>query len=268
MELLHWLLERSDHPEREMPPLRDDLRGKPVDPSSDPEDHGGDEEDYLDLEPVYTVIDYCDSKGDGTRRRITMRRLCRGPHAPLLKAVCHERRALRSFRCDRIEFFIDDDGVITETIEFFRDVMDIDLSTFGPSNAQRRQSQARDVRDTLRPMLSLLLAAGRSDGFLHPEELDVILRYAEDELFDLADAGDLKVAPTLDLVEQMVPVVERMRPQRDTISSDLAHVISLPERRFSRFGKALEAVIIADGHLAPGELGFLDEMRLARNGGH
>ncbi|QCO07511.1 WYL domain-containing protein [Azospirillum argentinense] len=68
------------------------------------------------------AIEYIDSKGAASRRRISIRKFSHDGKSMHLQAYCLERRALRCFRVDRIRAVIDLDGEVhDDPVQFFRD---------------------------------------------------------------------------------------------------------------------------------------------------
>ncbi|AVO36614.2 hypothetical protein [Pukyongiella litopenaei] len=268
MKIVAWLAERAPDDHTPAPPVPVTTARppralpSPDTPDSDDLEHPN-EHGVIDLEPIYTVIDYTDATGTQTRRRITMIRVGRGPKAPLLTATCHERRASRTFRCDRIECFIDEDGVVTPCHEFFRQVLLVDLDDLTPakpptaasteSTADRHQVTAREIRDQLRPALSILVTAARCDEDFHPEELDVICQYAETELVRGGRAPIYHGDVTIDTLDELLQLIRRMRPARSSLPGYLEQVLKFAPDRYARFVRALSAVIAADGRLADEE---------------
>ena len=226
--------------------------------------------DSYDLEEVYTLIDYRDAKGQPSRRRITMRKLSRGPNAPILSAICHERHAIRAFRTDRIEGFIEDTGEVIECSTFFREIMSIDLSVLTPTRPQNvaapdtALSLARGFRSELRAPLSILVAFARSDENFQPEELNAICRFVETVAPNVHDAAHPGEAPTM---SELRPMIRRMRPSRESLHGYMAEVRAIMASEFFRnaFEEALNDVVWADGKITPGEerllasLGFVGE---------
>lgn len=247
--LIHWLCTKApadDAPAPEWPVSVGTIPGLP-----DEDDAPEAMPDPVDLGHFYTAIDYESAKGERSLRRITLMRLANGPHGPIVSAFCHERGALRTFRGDRIICFIDPDGVVSTPAEFFQ-ATGIDLSEF----------RAREVRNDLSfrlvsPM-AILLTAAKSDGRIHPEEIDKILLYAERELFALGES------PSLDQLDQIAARLKRMRPTRSSMEWHLGTVMKFPDTAFQRFVAALEAVVVADGRVADEERDFLDELTMAR----
>lgn len=109
------------------------------------------------------MIEYRDANGDETRRRITALDI----RDDYLRARCHERQAMRSFRLDRILSVIDKQGVVFGTAEFFR-LIDLPIENARPNPNRVFGAGAR--------ILSMI---AYSDGWLHPDEVDKICQYCE-----------------------------------------------------------------------------------------
>lgn len=224
-----------------------------------PEPQAGGDSWTLALEPIYTVIDYTDSGGVFTRRRITLLTLKPAASSIHLIAKCHERQAQRSFRCDRIDYFIDEDGVATKPTVYFADVLGIDLAKLSPKG-QQEESDVRKALKRLSPALTVLVCAARSDNEFHREELDRILHYVEDELEDLRQSGSLGFELTVELLDALKPAIRRMRPSPQSILWAYPQVLRLPPPRRQRLTRAIEAVIVADGLFRQAEEDFLVDL--------
>ncbi|WP_353474805.1 hypothetical protein PVT71_14645 [Salipiger sp. H15] len=266
MALLSWLNQRTpDIYTPAPPPPRVTQRPSIPEPQAaapdDPEMEAIDESGELALEPIYGMIDYCDSRGQETRRRITLQKLKTGRNGHLLQAICHERKALRSFRCDRIECFITDDGEVIETAEFFREHLFIELGELAAPNrnAVRKPEvmAPRAIRDELNAALFVLVAAAKTDGEFHPEEIDAICIYIEDELNSEPMFSRFRDAITIELLDGLTDMVRRIRPQRRTLAEHIATISRFDEVRLARFRKALEKVVMADGKFVAPELSFV-----------
>lgn len=276
MRLLSWLASRAaieTTPPRPLPVIAAKPDVAPPSDVPDEEFQIPDDSGKLDLDEVYTIIDYRDARGVETRRRITMQTISAGPHGALLQAICHERHAHRTFRCDRIMGVIDEDGVVEEPNHFFRDVMLIDLSHKSWRSGPDRKAipvatdaaliqAARDAREHLRAPLSLLVLAATADGHFHPEELDAICQWVEEEMADKARSGEFGL-PVLDA---MTPLISKMHPTRKSIMNHVRVVRFMDEDRFQRFCKAVIRVIRADGVFSDREREFLEELTALRKG--
>ncbi len=210
----------------------------------------------IELEEIFCVIDYRDANGRETRRRITMRSVAPGPNAPILQAVCHERRAIRHFRCDRIRWIYDIDGVVEDTETFFRETLMIDLA-HSQKQVAKTANKVAEFREYLRPALSILILAAKSDGDFHPEEMDVICQYIEAEAASEAAASfDIGLCD----LDAMQRVVRSMRPHRSSLEKHIQGVLQFDEQRYERFKKYLTRLVAADRKLAPEEEEFLAEL--------
>ena len=208
------------------------------------------------LDQVNVAIDYTDASGVQTRRPITIQEISSSNSYPVITALCHMRGEVRSFRVDRIDAIITKYGEVIDPATYIRDMFSIDLMIFAkadPEDSDDPLAQARRARDSLRPMLSILVLAARVDGEYHPEELDVILRYAEQELLEMERLGRLAAPITLPMLDQLTKVVRQMRPTVDTVGFMIAGVERLNGAAQKRFWKALEEVICADGKVTQGE---------------
>lgn len=210
------------------------------------------------LDEVFTVIDYEDSEGNETRRRITLRKLSTGPYAPMLQAICHERRSLRTFRCDRILNFIDPTtGEVFTASKFFGEIMGLNLREFEPGEEQESLNQAKIIRDALRPALSILISAARADDQLHPKEMEAIIKYIHEELKEIGLERGIDPEITQPVEESIKKTVTLMRPQRSSLRGYLDRMASCRESRVNRFLNAVGEVVGADGVVVPEEEEFL-----------
>lgn len=219
------------------------LAGKAVQPPvpsgrmvSVPDDELDDEPDHLEAHakseevpfPGALFIEYRDSKGQLSQRRI----ICREYDAStrLLRAVCQERKALRSFRVDRIEL-----ACCTVTGEVFEieEVLTHLLS---------RGVGALDGR--LRRVVLVLVYLMRCDRDVADEELEVLERAITS--FALRFAGDdATVADGLRMANLAAPT------DKDFLKA-LQWVSRHPERRkLAAFIRQwAHEMVVADGVLA------------------
>ena len=132
----------------------------------------------FDLEPLFLVIDYRDAAGNCSRRRITTRWIEKRGDVIYVGATCHERRAHRLFRMDRIDGVIDDDGVVEPAVPYFEEIIAGDtgyeIERTNKKPQQRVSSTSASpytvLRRELKPAIVVLAAAARVDNLLHPEE--------------------------------------------------------------------------------------------------
>lgn len=272
MEFFEWIAERARHLDANQKPApqpkdRPIVAPPAVDVQDEEELLQPDEDGQILLDEVYITIDYRDAANNQTRRRITLIKASKGPKAPMLSAICHERKAYRHFRTDRIICFIDQDGEIFEPTSFFRETLLINLASLAPdkNNTQKGMThadpaleRARELRDKLRAPLSLLVLAAKADDEFHEEELEVICSYIEDELWDLG------TDVTIEELNQLTALVRIMRPTERTIEKHFATVDMMSSGRRARFNKALTDLIAADGVIDPMEEAFRADLLSAK----
>jgi len=219
------------------------------------------------LDQVNVAIEYRDAAGNFTRRSITIQEISSRDGFPVLNAFCHISQAMRTFRVDRIEAIITKDGEIIAPEVYFLDAFGIDLRVFAkvdPTASDDPFHQAQKVRDAIRPMLSLLVLAARSDREFHREELEVILLYAEHELITMERLGSVPAPINVPMLDQLKKVVRDLRPNAASVEYYIERVNGLNEARQKKFWKAMRAVIFADGEISKEESEFealLEELR-------
>lgn len=264
--LMNWLFDRTPSEADDAPPIPEHLSK----PGAVVDEEGTDllpPASSYELEEYYALMDYRAANGAYSRRRITMRSVGVGSKGALIKAVCHERRAIRTFRCDRIEGFIDDDGVVHEPLTFFREVFLIDLNRLtGASGVDTAVTEARIARDKLLAPLSVLVGIARSDEHVHPAEIDAICAWAEGQSMLLAGgahAGDKALA------KAFRETIQNMRPTRQAIEHHWGDTLAMckADPQFARsFSGAVSEVIVADGVLAAGEEALLADLGIPITG--
>ncbi|MEO3430162.1 hypothetical protein AAFN88_14975 [Pelagibius sp. CAU 1746] len=204
------------------------------------------------------AMEYRDSRNAMTRRRITLNgfRPTEGGHY-LMRAFCHERKAVRSFRTDRIVSIIDWDGVIWEPLEYFDDLgirlpLPVGAIT-APKRAEPRPGESQ--RAACADELCILAALSRSDGHLHDYEVERMLDFTADACdrqglpFEESDRAALdryirKLCPDITAVGECLV---RLNRREDSVAS-------------KRLFRAMVAVMDADGVQAPEEVAFITEV--------
>ena len=267
MSVFDWLIRRT--PDIDTPAPIVVLSPEPFTPDADDPEETQALEEFVDgvieLEPIYTVIDYVDAKGAASRRRITMLRLKQASGGVSLHAVCHERGAFRMFRCDRIQCFIEPDGEVIDTATFFRDTMLVDLAAApavpsAPASSAPALLAAKELRERLRAPLAVLVAAARADDEFHPEELEVIAQYIESEVLILARASAHFQGVTVEVLDALLHLVAKMRTQRSSLPTYLRTIGKMSDDRKARFLRVLERLVAADGVISFSEELFLSEV--------
>ncbi|MBV7408185.1 WYL domain-containing protein [Maritimibacter sp. DP1N21-5] len=273
------LFERT--PRLEDPSPQITLRGVLLAPDDDPEPPQGPERKILSLEPYYWMIEYRDSKGQVTRRHVTMRTIEEYDGNHILRAYCHERKAMRSFRTDRVICLIDQDGEIEDATSWFADILedtDFQITTKPYSDIAATRKSAVPaapsispytvLRRDLTPALDILIAAARSDDILHEGEIDRILRYAEDEACVMRDNGSLHGDLEAAMFAKLERTIRRIRPTREDVDRSLATLANWEPIRLGRLANALRQSVKADGQIDDIEAALVEELCSAGTRAH
>lgn len=253
---------------------------------ADAEDHDGDRRRHFladretfegvatELGGMAIAIDYQDSRGRLSRRRITMRQIFTDGSRTYLQAFCHERQAPRSFRFDRIVEVIDVDGVCHEPRSFFIDELGLAIPEPAAAEAPVRPAAripspptdpGPDIRFTDRPGMAhrraardglrVLVALARSDGLMHEDEIEVILSY-------IAERSDLAgIAMNEADRAALIPYLRRQYPS-DSVLSDCLRSLNAASRAEQRL-LVRHAIQLAnaDGVQDPAEFALLMEIQ-------
>ena len=196
------------------------------------------------------MIEYRAASGARSMRRVTARTMSvSSTRTVTLGCYCHERKALRTFRLDRIIKVIDFDGVVHEPAAFFADELQMHIPDAAfverPGTAGAAAVPGRAQRLVARAGLRALCALARADGVLHPAEVEVILDYvswrADAEQIDTTEVDRAA----------LVAYIRRQRPTDDVLAECLADLAAEPpdlQRLFLRHAIALaEADGVHDG---------------------
>lgn len=227
------------------------------------------------LEPYFAMIEYTDAQGAFSRRRITMRSITEFKGVRTLQAMCHERHAIRNFRLDRISCLISQDGEVEAAAPWFDHIVEISESRkmpapqiFGKGGSRARPDEPSKtkvspytaLRREISPGLMFLVASARSDDFLHPRELDRILRYAEDEMVILREEGRIPGGAEAEAFDKLDRTIRRLRPTREDLGESAERLAAWPLPRMRRLAHALADTARADGRIDQTEAALVDEL--------
>jgi len=201
------------------------------------------------------AIEYVDSTKFKSVRRITVWGIVAGSGGiPSLIAFCHERKAQRQFRIDRIQCFIDYDG------EVFSDVPTFLVENFGMS-APIASRKGRDLEDRWRHILDnvrhdavILAALSRCDGKTVIEEVEIATAY----LSKLAEKGGLMLDDAE--IASIYRYANRLRPTETAILRSLTHVAELGSRHIEKLLLTAVALVDADGKRHPNEISLINTL--------
>ncbi len=191
-------------------------------------------------------ITYIKSNNASSKRRISVKKVSKNAKGNImLNCYCHERKAFRSFRADRIQEAIDlaTGEVIVDFLQALNNATGSHIATDreAPSVTALALSKCKHA-------LNILVFLGRCDDRLHPFEIDIIAQYLMNQFFDA------------NLIEQEIyDHLNRLYPDHETYISSIEHVHkheNLP--RLMRFACQM---IQADEIITDEEHKFVEEMQ-------
>ncbi|WP_181180091.1 WYL domain-containing protein [Mesorhizobium sp. B2-1-3A] len=202
------------------------------------------------------MIEYVDSGGRQSSRRISVYGLAMGSAGiPLLTARCHERKATRQFRVDRIRCCIDYSGEIHDDVAtFLFDNFGMSLSLASRKADAVAEARWRDILNLIRDDAVVLAAMSQSDGTVHSTEVDVATRH----LASAVERTDIFLTPAeIDLISAHF---QRLRPSGRSIGASLDNIAGLGARHVTRLLRAALAVLDADGKRHSAEVELLNRL--------
>jgi uncharacterized tellurite resistance protein B-like protein len=207
-----------------------------------------------DLRGITFAIEYTDSGGRETTRRITVQDLRQTADGRMyLHCFCHECREHRTFRFDRIRSIIDLDGVVHEPGNFFRDELNMAVSPIRPAGSISRDKRPPATRSAYsdRPGTAqrrvaqdgalLLAALARSDGIMHPAEIEVIVDYMAERAIREGIGTDQKDRLAL------ASYLKRQRPSGESLEECLTRLGRGPTEEQRLLLRSAIALAEADG---------------------
>ena len=137
--------------------------------------------------PVDLLIDYCDARGNETRRRIRVSAIYEGASGDdVLRAFDLDKRAVRAFRADRIlgvadpetgEVFDDVDEALALRLAALRVAPPPRKRRGGPPGS--RVTHYKKAYNRCRAGMAALVWLARCDGSVHAEESECIVRFCQ-----------------------------------------------------------------------------------------
>jgi len=191
------------------------------------------------------IIEYVDAKADFSRRRITVWEILEADGGvPWLYARCHERKAMRAFRLDRIRCCIDHSGKAYDNVALFlSELFGTPISPAGdPGGVKEAQSSAwQKVLRAVHHEAVILSALARVDHVLDRRELQAAADY-------LALEAEDRDAPVSDReLIRLIDHVSGLRPNRQAIDRALDAISRLDLKAVQRLLSAAITVMDADG---------------------
>lgn len=194
------------------------------------------------------VIDYRDAAGQGSRRRITVRRIWADLDGDaVIEAFCHERQAPRCFRAARILTVTDPvTGMeFSETAWFLRRHLG---AVPGPVLAGDHTAQALA---RCRAELALLVCLAPGDGHVAAAAQAPVLIHVADRCIDLSYSK-----------ARVLGYIGRLYPDGDALLRALAQLPTLPDRYLRRLACTAAALLEAGGAVDPADWPLLEELYL------
>ncbi|WP_442582708.1 WYL domain-containing protein [Mesorhizobium sp. ASY16-5R] len=202
------------------------------------------------------AIEYIDSSGNNSSRRITVYNIIAGRGgAPSLFARCHERRQMRQFRVDRIQCCVDYNGEVHEDVpRFLFENFGMSLSTGRIIVDKHADKRWAEILASVRDEVVVLAALSHSDGSVVTSETTAAARY---------QARKIEAAGILLSDQEIASLgshVRRVRPTVEAIERALASMLNLEVVALQKFLNAAIQVIDADGKRHPEEMALLDRI--------
>lgn len=180
----------------------------------DSDDMLGTAEEPGDVAGIPLAIVYCDAKGATTKRRVTCRRIDDRGDVIYLQARCHERKAYRTFRFDRIAEIVDwRTGEVIDPPARFLEMADAWSAAEDEAAEARRAVADAKTADQRRAMgrcrdgIRVLMFLARCDGEFHPLEREVVADYCTARLAGHEDmlAIDADIAKIMTYADRQYP---------------------------------------------------------------
>lgn len=212
--------------------------------------------EYLD--GITFAIEYIDSNESKSRRRVSIRGFSIYDDRIIMKAVCLESSAFRSFRVDRIQAIIDLDGVVyDDPLKFFKEILRLSQEEDLKWERLRRVSNkpGREIFNFTKPGTIVLCSLALSDGFLHEAEMEVMLRYVGMR----ADQAQIEV--TEQDWDALIPLLRRQYPTRASLTEAFSKINREPPEAQRLLLRSAVALMNADGIQHPAEFALLLELQ-------
>jgi len=205
----------------------------------------------IDGENRSFMIEYVDSKGDFSARRITINRLEVDESNVVIHAFCHERGAQRTFIMSRIAAIIDFDGVVHDDVAaFISENFGNQIRFIADKHASERAWET--FKSCVIPDIDILLAVSIADGKKSKHEseaiVDIGVKLAADEGIHLDQENE----------KRFLGYVKRVRPDLDAIDRACRTVFGRGKSRNVKLLNAVVRVMDADGKRDDEEIIFLE----------
>lgn len=211
---------------------------------------------YGAAEGQYFIIEYIDSKGQESRRRVTVYSVVPGAAGmPCLFARCHERKADRQFRFDRIQCVIDMHGEVHEDVlDYLCEGLGLDKESVTAAFDGSVSKKSPAVVNAAREFAMALVTVADCDGHRHTAEFEAIL------LACVKRCDRLRIDVDATELEHLKRYILRLRPTDDMFRNAVGAIMGMPPREVVEFLLACRKVAEADTRLHADELRLLDAL--------
>lgn len=201
---------------------------------------------------VTMVIDYVDSRGAASRRRITLREVePGGDRLALLHAWCHERRAPRCFMLSRMRAVIDNDGLVHDPVAYLEGLLGGRVGGEAASDAGLRLRHLQAI-EPVTVRVAVMMA--QVDRQIRAEEIDAIVSWVASRADGSVTEADLAAFGRY---------LAALRLTADLMHADLEALERAPKAARAAALDLLYAVMEADGLEHPAEIALLDAIEEA-----
>jgi tellurite resistance protein len=223
-----------------------------------------------EADPQTFAMEYIDAAGQPSLRQVTVRAVGANPSGDTtLQCLCHMRGAVRTFRADRIQYIIDQNGEVIEDVPGF--IADNLSATPEPEKPAARGSKKpqtdrtkrrNQIRAANRDYIRILVAIARADGNYDLEEEAPIQAFVAGQYGEPLDEADQMWLRNY--IHRMNPTFDQVDLAMETVGFYLRWARSAGQAedkaRVQAFTMALKAVIMADGHADEAELDVLRDL--------
>lgn len=193
-------------------------------------------------------ISYKNSKNEISNRRITIKTVKRSSNGDIvIGAYCFERKALRTFRADRIIEAIDiETGEVLDNQEKIFEAFGI----LEKENISILFTPTIEALKKYRHQLNVLIYLARCDGHFHYAEEEIIVHYLMDVCFD-CNFND----------EYLLKRLRRYYPDGETFYNSLDYLQNKAIPELDKVARYSAQLIQADGEITKVETNFMTEIQ-------
>lgn len=248
------------------PPLPPSIVQSGADRDANEEDAGPSQS----TDPQTFAMEYVDAAGQPSLRQVTVQAVgLNGSGDTTLQCLCHMRGAVRTFRADRIQYIIDQNGEVIEDVPgFIADNLSATPKVQQPAARGSKKPQSdrtkrrNQIRAANRDYIRILVAIARADGSYDAAEeipIQAFVAGQHGEPLDEADQMWLR-----NYIHRMNPNLDQVDLAMETVGFYLRWARTAGDAedkaRVQAFTAAIKAVIMADGQADEAEMDVLRDL--------